>query len=239
MITSLLLPIILIHILTLGSLILTTFYYTNGPEFVASIYGYIFETTYGTRLLPIIQHNLEYAAKYTEMIQILYIHTSIVVAMALGLILLNRNIRNRSFFVHKWVGRLYMILMTVGALFGNALSFYEIGGRTSIAAFAYMSFLVIVPAYIGYYYIRFRKDMNKHREWMIRAYFTLWASGLGFRLIIWLVMWPIKDPELWLYFHYINVFFSPTLGLIISEFYVRTTRSKQLDKTTRLSQKIE
>ncbi len=113
-----------------------------------------------------------------------------LVFMILGPIQFLPAVRNRWIRFHRWSGRVWMIAALVGVV--TALIFVQrlpvFGDLSTNAAIVFASSLFIVALVQGYRTIR-RREIARHREWMIRCF----AIGLGiatFRVLIPLLMMP-------------------------------------------------
>jgi len=84
-------------------------------------------------------------------------------------------VRNRHLRFHRWMGR---CLVAVGLVIGVSalvMSYtMNIGGPNETAATTLYAIVYLICLVKAYLFIR-RKDVTRHREWMIRAY----AVGLG------------------------------------------------------------
>jgi uncharacterized membrane protein len=85
------------------------------------------------------------------------------------------SIRRKHLQIHRWMGR---VLMVCGLIIGGSalvMSFkMNIGGPNETAATTLFAIVFLICLIKGYRHIR-RKEVERHREWMIRAY----GVGLG------------------------------------------------------------
>jgi uncharacterized membrane protein len=86
-----------------------------------------------------------------------------------------RRIRERQLMVHRWMGR---VLVASGLIIGGTalvMSYrMNIGGLNETAATTLFAIVFLICLIKAYVHIR-RKEVARHREWMIRAY----GVGLG------------------------------------------------------------
>jgi uncharacterized membrane protein len=118
------------------------------------------------------------------------------------------DIRRKWPRVHRIVGRILVLLITVGAI-----SAFQLGRQTFAGTFAKVGYCLlavywIVTALAGFYFIRIDRDIARHRDWMTRNYtatlsaFTLRlfvpiavATKLDWRLTFQLVAWGAWLPQ--------------------------------------------
>jgi uncharacterized membrane protein len=85
------------------------------------------------------------------------------------------SVRNRHLVLHRWMGR---CLVSIGLVIGVSalvMSYtMNIGGPNETAATTLFAIVYLICLVKAYLFIR-RKDVVRHREWMIRAY----GVGLG------------------------------------------------------------
>lgn len=84
-------------------------------------------------------------------------------------------IRAKHINVHRWMGRILMVSGLVIGFSALVMSYkMNIGGLNETAATTLYAILFLICLMQAYRYIR-RKEVARHREWMIRAY----GVGLG------------------------------------------------------------
>ena len=90
-------------------------------------------------------------------------------------------LRTRRFLnVHRWLGRTYLIGVLVGGLGGLYMAALAYGGLPTRLGFAALGMLWLFSGWKAYRHIR-RKEIELHREWMIRNY-ALTFAGVMLRL---------------------------------------------------------
>lgn len=116
--------------------------------------------------------------------------------------------RGRSRAFHRWSGRLYLIGIAVGGLFGLWMAFLAYGGIVAQIGFLGLSVAWLATGAVAYRLIR-RRNVDRHREWMIRSFaltfaavtLRLWlgvsgASGIDFDLAYPAIAWIAWVPNL-------------------------------------------
>jgi uncharacterized membrane protein len=86
-----------------------------------------------------------------------------------------RSIREKHLAIHRWMGRVLVICGLIIGASALVMSFrMNIGGPNETAATTLFAIVFLICLIKAYVHIR-RKDVARHREWMIRAY----GVGLG------------------------------------------------------------
>jgi uncharacterized membrane protein len=81
---------------------------------------------------------------------------------------LSAAVRARLPRLHRWLGRLFMIVGMVVGLTGYAMVAIPVGGSLEIAAIVVYATAFLVSLLTAWRHIR-RGDVARHREWMLRA----------------------------------------------------------------------
>ena len=85
------------------------------------------------------------------------------------------SIRQKHLRLHRWMGRVLVVCGLIIGLSALVMSYtMNIGGPNETAATTLFAIVFLVCLIKGYVHIR-RKEVERHREWMIRAY----GVGLG------------------------------------------------------------
>ena len=105
----------------------------------------------------------------------------------LNIMLFNPLVSNKFKNKHKLIGTISLISLLFGILPAMLLSTEHIyvdayGNYFACIGFLIMGIEVLIPAIKGYIEIK-KKNMENHRNWMIRLYGSLWGSFLVFRVI--------------------------------------------------------
>jgi uncharacterized membrane protein len=128
-------------------------------------------------------------AVYTAHITMLMTH--IITAMLAILIgpfqFLPRPRKGRLLKIHRWLGRTYLLSILFGGIGGLYMAQFAYGGMISRLGFATLAILWLYSGYRAYRHIR-NKEIEGHREWMIRNY-ALTLAGLMLR--VWV---PLSGP---------------------------------------------
>jgi uncharacterized membrane protein len=91
--------------------------------------------------------------------------------------------RSRRFLnAHRWLGRTYLIAVLVGGLGGLYMARLSYGGLPTHLGFAALGVLWLFSGWKAYRHIR-RKEIEPHREWMMRNYALTFA---GVMLRVWM-----------------------------------------------------
>jgi len=95
--------------------------------------------------------------------------------MLLGPFQFMRGLRNRRPALHRWMGRIFLVSGLIVGTTGLVMSpQMAIGGSTESAATMVFATFLLVSLIQAYVAIR-RREIARHREWMIRAF----AIGLA------------------------------------------------------------
>ena len=137
-------------------------------------------------------------------------------ALAIGPFQFVPRIRQQHLNVHRWSGRLYLICIGIGGLAGLYVAQFAFGGVVSIVGFSMLALLWLASGWQAYAAIR-RRDIRRHREWMIRSFaLTLAAvtlriqlglyaaAGFDFEAYYPLLAWTSWVPNMMLAEWYIN-----------------------------------
>ena len=128
---------------------------------------------------PFTQQKAVYAAHMTMLI------THIIASMLAILIgpfqFLPGLRKGRWLKVHRWLGRTYMLSILFGGLSGLYMAQFAHGGIITELGFGTLAVLWLYSGYRAYRHIR-NKDLEAHRQWMIRNYALTFA---GVMLRVW------------------------------------------------------
>ncbi len=99
-----------------------------------------------------------------------------LLALALGPFqFLPRLRRQRWLGIHRWSGRVYLVGITVGGLFGLYVAQMAYGGLISHLGFTGLALFWLYTGYQAYRSIR-RGDIQTHKRWMFRNYAATFAA---------------------------------------------------------------
>ncbi|MDP1659009.1 MAG: DUF2306 domain-containing protein [Methylotenera sp.] len=102
------------------------------------------------------------------------------VALTIGPLLFWKRLRISYSYLHRWLGRLYLLGVFVGGLAGLNVSFYTYGGLAARAGFTCLSLIWIYTGFRAYLAIR-SANIAAHHYWMTRN-FSLTFAGVTLRL---------------------------------------------------------
>lgn len=97
------------------------------------------------------------------------------ISLLIGAAQVNPAIRTRFLNVHRWMGRVYVVAVAVGASGGLALATRSQGGLVTHVGFGLLAVLWLTTTAIAYRHIR-RGDQVNHRRWMLRSYSLTFAA---------------------------------------------------------------
>ena len=88
--------------------------------------------------------------------------------------------KGRWLKLHRWLGRTYLLGILFGGLSGLYMAQFAHGGIVSSFGFRSLAILWLFSGFMAYKHIR-NKELDQHREWMIRNY-ALTFAGVMLRL---------------------------------------------------------
>lgn len=88
--------------------------------------------------------------------------------------------RNKYLQIHRWMGRVYLAAVLVGGVAGLYMALTAFGGLPTRIGFSMLALLWLSTGGMAYGLIR-RREVARHREWMIRNY-ALTFSAVTLRL---------------------------------------------------------
>jgi uncharacterized membrane protein len=160
-------------------------------------------------------------AKYRAVPFLFVVHAlSGGVALIAGSLQFNRTIRNKNRQLHRLSGRIYVYAIWIVSVsaFWNAI-FFDVTTPAKLA-FVVLAIFWFTATTIAYVRIR-KREIRKHREWMIRSFslslffvtFSFWLPGLTGTDLPYEVAYPLA------------VFLSWFLNLTFAEIWIRWTRN--------------
>ena len=90
--------------------------------------------------------------------------------------------KGRWLKVHRWLGRIYLLSVLFGGLGGLYMARLSYGGIITHLGFGALACLWLYTGYRAYRHIRM-KEIEQHRQWMIRNYALTFA---GVMLRVWI-----------------------------------------------------
>jgi hypothetical protein len=130
--------------------------------------------------------------------------------------------KGRLLKIHRWLGRAYLLGILFGGLSGLYMAQFAHGGIISELGFGVLACLWLYTGFMAYKQVR-NKDLEGHRQWMIRNYaltfagvmLRIWApiagaAGLEFTAAYTAIAWLCWVPN-----------------LMVAEWIIRRTRESQ------------
>lgn len=107
----------------------------------------------------------------------IYIHASAsILALVLGPFQFSAHIRQKYSNVHRWCGRVYLLVgVLVGGLSGLYMSQYAFGGALAKLGFAALAVAWLYTGLRAYLSIR-QGAIDEHRKWMVRNFALTFAA---------------------------------------------------------------
>ncbi len=129
-------------------------------------------------------------------------------ALLIGGFQFSQTLRRKYLHVHRWLGRIYLIMILIGGLGSFMLAPQAAGGLVAKIGFFLLAVLWWFSAFQAYVAVR-RGDIAEHRAWMLRNFAltfaavtlriqlgTLTASGVPFEEAYPVVAWLSWVPNL-------------------------------------------
>lgn len=165
---------------------------------------------------------IDYGYALTPTLTFLHILPGILFIL-FGALQFIRPFRNRFINVHRWTGRVYLVLgLVVGVtavIMGVVVQF---GGFAETSAVTIFGFYFLYALFRAYRHIR-NKEYSLHREWMIRAYSIGIAVGT-MRPVIGLLA-AFSGIPFHRFFGY-TFWFAFIVHFTVAELWIRFTRKK-------------
>jgi uncharacterized membrane protein len=115
-------------------------------------------------------------------ITFLYLHIIFgTIALLSGPFQFSSKLRRKNKQVHKTLGKVYIGSIFLSFVFGLYLAFYASGGIAGIIGFSSLELVWLLTTLIGLLKIR-KKDITRHKEWMIRSY-AVTLTFVTFRIL--------------------------------------------------------
>jgi uncharacterized membrane protein len=119
--------------------------------------------------------------RFAEYINALQIHIAgSALALFLGVWNFWGKSRDKYPFLHRWLGRVYLLAVLVGGTSGFYLGLTAFGGLPTQMGFVLLAVLWLSTGVMAYLRVR-QRDFLSHREWMIRNY-ALTLAAVTLRL---------------------------------------------------------
>jgi uncharacterized membrane protein len=140
------------------------------------------------------------------------------IVLLMSLALLNDRLRKRYLTLHRYLGRVHIVLLLLFALpSGGVMALRSFAGWPAGVSFVILTVITAICAILGVYHARHRR-FDRHRRWMLRT-FALLVSAVVLRLISNVPVYlGMDNPEL---AYTITSWCSWLLPLAICELYLR------------------
>lgn len=131
--------------------------------------------------------------------------------------------KGRLLKLHRWLGRAYLLSVLLGGIGGLYMAQFGYGGLIAELGFATLALLWLYSGYMAYKRIR-NKEIEAHRQWMIRNYALTFA---GTMLRVWM---PIAIVALGMEFvtaYRAIAWLCWVPNLLLAEWIIRRSRGSQ------------
>ncbi|MDA0194927.1 MAG: DUF2306 domain-containing protein [Bacteroidetes bacterium] len=98
-----------------------------------------------------------------------------------------KRLREKKIWLHRTLGKIYILLVLLSGVAGLYISFYATGGVVTKIGFGTLALSWLITTITAYSFIRI-KDIEKHQNWMIRSYALTFAAVT---LRLWMPILPI------------------------------------------------
>ena len=106
----------------------------------------------------------------------------------------SEGLRNRALEFHRWIGRFYLLSVTLGSIAGFVMATVSTEGLATHLGFGSLALLWFATAVQGYRYV-LKGEIDLHRRWMIRN-FALTLAAVTLRiwlpLMLFALHWPFR-----------------------------------------------
>ena len=153
-----------------------------------------------------------------------------ILALALGPWGFWGALRKKYLYLHRWMGRIYLLAVLVGSIAGLYMAATAFGGLPTRIGFGMLGALWLTTGAMAYLRIR-QGSVQVHREWMIRNYALTFSAVM---LRVWLpllIALGYEFPQA-----YATVAWLCWIpNLLVAELIIRNGKALALRQTTRLS----
>ncbi|MCU6712911.1 DUF2306 domain-containing protein [Paenibacillus sp. J5C_2022] len=130
-------------------------------------------------------------------ITVLWIHAvSSGIAILIGWVQFIKRIRIKKLHIHRMIGLIYSVMVTVGGITGLYLAWYASGGWIGKTGFMVLAGLWLYTLYRSLHSILVNRNAAQHGHWMIRNY-ALTCAAIALRIYVPLaaILFGITDTE--------------------------------------------
>jgi len=137
---------------------------------------------------------VEIEKRYYQIAFFSHVYTSFFVLIS-GIVQFSKSVRNRFRTFHRFIGKLYILLIIfVASPSGLIMALHANGGILSKLSFSIQALLWFWFTYRAYIFAK-NKDWVKHRKFMFRSY-ALTLSAISLRLFKWIIVSTITLPPM-------------------------------------------
>ena len=149
----------------------------------------------------------------------LHIFSSLYI-LAAGLTQFSDFTTKKNLFLHRWIGKGYVLLVLfVSAPAGFVMAYYANGNSSTQFSFMLLSVLWFATTWKAYDVIKNQKNIEAHRRWIIRSY-ALTLSAITLRIMQFFIANYVEtiSPE-----ESYNLIAYPSwvLNIVVGELYIR------------------
>lgn len=131
--------------------------------------------------------------------------------------------QGRLLKVHRWLGRAYLLSVLLGGIGGLYMAQFGYGGLITRLGFATLAILWLYSGYMAYQRIR-NKDIEGHRQWMIRNYALTLA---GTMLRVWVPIFIVGVGIDFVLAYRAIAWLAWVPNMLIAEWIIRRSRRSQ------------
>lgn len=96
-------------------------------------------------------------------------------ALIIGWSQFSERFRNRNLFLHRRIGKIYLLSVMLSSVAAICIGFYATGGIISSAGFISLGLIWFYTTFKAYWHIR-KKNIDAHRKAMIYSYAACFAA---------------------------------------------------------------
>lgn len=128
--------------------------------------------------------------------------------------------QGRRLKFHRWLGRAYLLSVLFGGIGGLYMAQFGYGGLITEFGFATLAILWLYSGYMAYKHIR-NKEIEAHRQWMIRNYALTLA---GTMLRVWVPIFVVGGGIDWVLAYRAIAWLAWVPNLLVAEWIIRRSQ---------------
>lgn len=144
------------------------------------------------------------------------------VTLLVGWSQFSKRIRNRNLYLHRTLGKIYLLAVLLSGLAGLYLSFHATGGLIASLGFGGLALSWLFTTQMAYRSI-LKKEIDAHERWMIRSYALCFAAVT---LRIWLPMFQFGFGMEFIFAYKIIAWLCWIPNLIVAELIIQQLKQK-------------